>query len=274
MSQVTSRDGTTIDYEQSGAGPVLILVGAALSDWSDTEKLARALSEHFTVVNFDRRGRGCSGDTLPYAVDREVEDLMAIIDAVGGAACVFGSSSGAVLALRAAAADARITSLALFEPPFRVDPKDEPLPADIAAQLEGWVAAGRRRDAVKYFMANEVGVPGALLVLMRLARRMWAKLEALAHTLPYDYAVMGDTLSGRPLADTELAAVSLPTLVIDASKSPPRLRNATEALTELLPNAERRTLQRQSHAAVVMAPKVIARVLTEFFQPAPPERTR
>lgn len=149
----------------------------------------------FTVINYDRRGRGDSGDTGPYAVEREVEDLDALIQAAGGSASVFGSSSGAVLALRAAASGLNITRLAVYEPPFPVD--GDPLPAGFQVQLEQLLAAGRRGGAVKHFMRTDMGVPAVILIFLRLLPGTWGKLTAMAHTLPYEYAVMGDTLAGR-----------------------------------------------------------------------------
>jgi pimeloyl-ACP methyl ester carboxylesterase len=145
MSKVISADGTPIAFERTGQGPAVILVASALADRSDAAKLAGLLAERFTVINYDRRGRGDSGDTSPYAVEREVEDLDALIQAAGGSASVFGSSSGAVLALRAAASGLNITRLAVYEPPFRVD--GEPLPAGFQVQLEQLLGAGRRGDA-------------------------------------------------------------------------------------------------------------------------------
>ena len=185
MPTVISPDGTPIAYEQTGSGPAVILVGSALADRSDTRKLAALLAAQFTVINYDRRGRGDSGDTQPYAVEREIEDLDALIRAAGRAASVFGSSSGAVLALRAAAAGLPIERLALFEPPFRLDLDDGALSADYEARLADLLAAGRRGDAVSLFMSRAVGVPRAGLLFMRLWPGLWAKLTAMAPTLLY-----------------------------------------------------------------------------------------
>lgn len=265
MGTVTSRDGTQIAFDQSGDGPPLVIVGAALSDRSDTRKLADLLSDRFTVFNYDRRGRGESGDTQPYAVEREFEDLAAVIEAAGGSADVFGSSSGAVLALRAAAAGVNVRKLVVFEPPFRVDDSTSPLPADYEARLAEFLASDRRGDAVKLFMSKAVGVPGPLLLVMRLIPGMWRKMTAVAHTLPYDHAVVGDTLAGRPLSPSEWATVLAPTLVIDGEKSPPVFRNAVEALVGVLPDATRLTLVKQHHGAVEMAPKVVAAAVGDYL---------
>jgi pimeloyl-ACP methyl ester carboxylesterase len=263
--QVRSRDGTVIAFDRLGVGPAVVLVASALSDRSDAAKLAGRLSERFTVINYDRRGRGKSGDTRPYAVDREIEDLAALIEAAGGSAFVFGSSSGAVLALRAAASGVPMRSLAVFEPPFRVEPSGA-LPEDFPHTLERLVSSGRRGKAVALFMSREVGVPRPFLLLMRLMPGLWRKLEAMAHTLPYDYAVMGRTTAGEPLDHEEWAAVTVPTLVINGGKSPARMRGAAVALAEVLPDSRLHTLESQRHSAVVTASKPLVDVLTDFFE--------
>ena len=266
MPAVISRDGTRIAYDQAGSGPAVILVGSALSDRSDTRKLAALLAARFTVINYDRRGRGESGDTQPYAVEREIEDLEALIRAAGGTAFVFGSSSGAVLALRAAAAGLPIGRLAVFEPPFRLDHDDGAPPAEYEARLAELLAAGRRSDAVSLFMSKAVGVPRAGLLFMRLWPGLWAKMTAMAPTLLYDHAVMGDTLAGRPLDPAQWAAVRAPTLVLDGGKSPAAFRNAVASLAGVLPHARRLTLDGQGHGAVEMAPGRVAPPVREFFE--------
>ena len=265
QKQVTSQDGTSIAFEQSGSGPAVILVASSLADRSDTKRLAALLAPHFTVINYDRRGRGASGDTAPYAVEREVEDLDALIVDAGGSAYVFGSSSGAVLALQAAAGGADIRKLAIYEPPFVVDDSGPPQPADFDSQINQLLAADRRSEAVKFFMSKGMGVPGFVLTFMRLMPGVWSKLKAMAHTIPYDLAIMGDTRSGKPLDAEKWSAAKVPTLVMDGGKSGPAQRNAVQALTDVLPNAERRTLEGQTHAAPVMAPKKLAPLLIEFF---------
>ena len=240
-------------------------VGSALADRSDTRKLARLLAGQFTVINYDRRGRGDSGDTQPYAVQREIEDLDALLQAAGATASVFGSSSGAVLALRAAAAGLPIERLALFEPPFRLDDDDGAPPADYEVRLAELLAAGRQGDAVSLFMSRAVGVPRAGLLFMRLWPGLWRKLTAMAPTLLYDHAVMGGTLAGRPLDPAEWSAVHAPTLVMDGGKSSAAFRNAAAALADVLPNARRLTLEGQGHGAVEMAPDRVAPPVREFF---------
>src|ERR671937_2228400 len=159
VRQVRSKDGTTIAFDQPGDGPSIILVGGAMSTRSASVPLAALLAPHFTVFAYDRRGRGASGDTAPYAVEREVDDLDALISAAGGSAFVFGHSSGAVLALEAAARGLAITKLALYEPPFIVDDSRPPLPKDYVAHLTELVSSGRRGEAVAYFMTTRVGLP-------------------------------------------------------------------------------------------------------------------
>jgi pimeloyl-ACP methyl ester carboxylesterase len=261
MNTVTSADGTTIAFDRSGEGPPVICVGGALSDRSGGAPLAALLAPHLTVFAYDRRGRGDSGDTQPYAVEREVEDLGAIIAEAGGSASVFGHSSGSVLALEAAARGLPITKLALYEPPFFVDDSRTPLPSDYATRLAELASSGRRGDAVEYFMATGPGVPADAIAEMRRGPS-WPAMEALAHTLAYDGMVMGDTMSGSPAPIRRFASVTVPTLVIDGGASPAWARSAVAAIVDVLPNAGRRTLEGETHAA---NPEALAPVLEEFF---------
>jgi endonuclease/exonuclease/phosphatase family metal-dependent hydrolase/pimeloyl-ACP methyl ester carboxylesterase len=264
--RVTSKDGTTIVSDQSGSGPPLVLVGGALSDRSSARRLAELLTPHFTVINYDRRGRGDSGDTAPYTVQREIEDIEALIDQAGGSAFVFGSSSGAVLALEAATKlpAAKVKKLALFEPPFIVDDSRPPVTENLAERVGEFVATGRRGDAVEFFMTKAVGVPAELVGQMRQSP-MWPNMEKLAHTLVYDAHVMGDTLSGKPLSANRWSSCRTPTLVLDGGASGAWLRNAARELANKLPNAQQRTLHGQDHSVAVRAPHVLAPVLIEFF---------
>jgi pimeloyl-ACP methyl ester carboxylesterase len=261
MKTVTSKDGTTIAYDRSGEGPPLVLVGGALSDRSAVGALTEALAPRFTVIAYDRRGRGDSGDTAPYAVEREVEDLEALVAEAGGSAFVFGHSSGAALALEAAARGLPVTKLALYEPPFITDDGREPLPDDYVERLAEVSASGRRGDAVEYFLTSGPGVPPEVVAGMR-NEPFWPAMEKIAHTLAYDGAVMGDTMAGRPLPTERWASVTVPTLVMDGDQSPAWARNSVAALVDVLPNAERRSLEGQDHGA---ASEVLAPVLVEFF---------
>lgn len=266
MQTARSKDGTTIAFDRVGDGPPLVIVGGAFSyrRFKGFVQLAELLAADFTVVNYDRRGRGDSGDTAPYAVEREIEDLRAVIDAGGGSASVFGMSSGAVLAMRAAVRGVRIDRLAVYEPPFLVERGARMPPRDFDERLDEMVAAGRRGEAARYFMTKGMGVPAAIVAMMRMTP-VWPKLKATSHTLPYEYAVMGDTMSGEPLAQEPWASVTAPTLVLGGSKSPEPLRRATEATAKALPNAKLRVLDRQSHNVRM---KALAPVLAEFFRGA------
>ena len=190
--QVRSADGTALVFDRSGEGPAVILVHGAFTDRTHplVEDVAAHLAPWFTVFNFDRRGRGASGDTSPYAVEREIEDLSALIHAAGGTAMVFGGSSGAGLAARAASGLAAVTALALWEPPYHVDDSAPYVPDDFGAQLDRLVAAGRPGDAVARFMTEAAEVPADTVAAMR-AEPSWRELEALAHTLGREAAVMG-----------------------------------------------------------------------------------
>jgi len=259
--KVRSKDGTAIACDQSGDGPAIILVGGAMSTRSASGPLAALLAPRFTVFAYDRRGRGDSGDTAPYAVEREVDDLAALIGEAGGSAFVFGHSSGAALALEAAARGLAITKLALYEPPFIVDDSRPPLPGDYVTQLTELIAAGRRGDAVAFFMTTGVGLPVEAVAQMR-HDPMWPALEDVAHTLPYDGTIMGDTMRGNPLPLKRWASVTVPTLVMDGGESPAWQRTAVQALVDVLPHAQRRTLEGQTHG---VAPDALAPVLEEFF---------
>src|SRR5579862_1377198 len=216
MRTVISKDSTSIAFDQSGRGPALVLVASAFGTRADQASLATALVPDFTVFAYDRRGRGDSGDTAPYAVEREVDDLEALIDAAGGSAFVFGHSSGAVLALDAAQAlPTKITKLALYEPPFIIDASRPPMPEDFASHLTELIAAGRRGDAVEYWQTN-LGIPAEGIAHMRQSP-MWAGFETLAPTLPYDATIMDGLQRGDPRPLRKWASVSVPTLVMDGT---------------------------------------------------------
>jgi alpha-beta hydrolase superfamily lysophospholipase len=256
MDTVTSRDGTAIAYDRLGQGPPVVLVCGGSTDRMANAGLAAELAGDHTVYNFDRRGRGDSGDTQPYAVEREIEDIAAVIDAAGGSANLYGTSSGAGLAMHAAAAGLPVTRLALWEPPYSVGGRPD-LPDDTASVYRELVEAGRRGDAIEYFMAKVVGLPPEFVAGARQAP-WWAQQEALAHTLAYDATVMGDyTLP------TEVArAVTVPTLIVDGGASFGFLGETADALAKLIAGAQRATLDGQQHN---VDPAVLAPVLTRFF---------
>jgi pimeloyl-ACP methyl ester carboxylesterase len=262
MSTVVSRDGTVIAYERLGDGPPLILVDGAMChrDFGPARPLAEKLAGRFTVYIYDRRGRGGSGDTQPYDPSREVQDLEAVLAAAGGTAYLYGISSGAVLAADAANRLPGITRLALYEPPFIVDDTHEARPGTYLAEMDALIAADRRSDALKKFMRS-VGMPSAALFVMQFTSP-WKKLKAVAPTLAYDFRILGDTGSGRPLPTDRWNAVAVPTLVMDGGKSPLYMRNGAKALAGVLPGAGYRTLPGQTH---MLKPEAVAPVLTEFF---------
>ena len=261
MNEVTSRDGTRIAFDRTGVGPPLVLVGGALSDRSAARALTELLVPTFQVIAFDRRGRGDSADTPPYAVEREIEDLRALVEEAGGSAYVFGHSSGAVLALDATARGLPAERLALYEPPFVVDGSRPPLPAGYVEHLDRLTVEGRSGDAVEYFMTAGVGLPAEVAAGMR-EEPYWSALEALARTIAYDGRIMEDTMGGRPLPGDRWDSVAVPTLVMDGEDSPDWARTAVAALVDVLPNAERRTLPGQTHDA---APELLAPMLLAFF---------
>jgi pimeloyl-ACP methyl ester carboxylesterase len=260
MSKVLSKDGTAIAFDKLGHGEPVILVDGALCSraFGPLPNLAKLLASHFTVFNYDRRGRNESGDKAPYAVQREVEDIEALIAEAGGSASVFGTSSGAALALAVAANRADIKKLALYEPPFVAGRrKGRGAPPDSEMQLRRLVDQGRRADAVKFFMVDMVGMPAIFTYIMRILP-VWPKLKAVAHTLPYDAAVLGDFSLPRERA----ASVAVPTLVMGGEKSPVELRGAVEAVAQTIPGAKLQMLKGQTHNVDV---KILAPVLVDFF---------
>jgi len=264
MQTVTSADGTTIAYDRYGEGPAVILVSGAMGyrKFKKFEQIAAALSEHCTVINYDRRGRGDSGEAGPVSVQHEVEDIAALIDAVGGRASLWGWSSGGAVALRAAAADIGVEKLVVYETPFKTDPEAKYPRDDYAERLQDIVATGDRMAAARHFLRNGIGMPGPLVAIMsRLP--MFKRFGANGHTLPFDYAALGDhNMHGRPLQAEEWAAVRCPTLVAYGSKTYPVLKHASLALAEVLPDATLRELPGQNHN---VAPSAIVPVLAEFL---------
>jgi pimeloyl-ACP methyl ester carboxylesterase len=262
MEQVKSKDGTIIAFDRTGKGPALIVVIGALADRSVVPPQAAVLAPEFTVIAYDRRGRGDSGDTPPYAVEREIEDLDALIRLAGGSALVLGHSSGAVLALLAAAAGLAIPRLAVYEPPFIVDNTRVPIAEDYGVRLRNLISKGDYGVAAMQFLAEAVEVPAEIIEQMH-SSPMWPSLEKSAPTLRYDFQVMGDTMAGHPLPAKRWASVTQPTLVIDGGASPPWIRHAAQSLAAILPNAWYRTLEGQQHSA---GPAVLAPLLIEFFK--------
>jgi pimeloyl-ACP methyl ester carboxylesterase len=260
---VKSNDGTTIAFTKLGRGPALVLVDGALCfrENGPSRDIATALASDFTVYAYDRRGRGESGDTKPYTIDREIEDLKAVIRQAGDSVFVFGSSSGAVLAMQGVAGGLPIRSLVLYEPPFDlVRPGGPPLD-EARRAVDSLVAAGDRDGAARYFLTAMLGTPRAFVTLMPvLMRRTWTKVISVAHTLPYDLAILGDQSVRNPRA----IDVRVPTLVIGGAKSPAFMRQAVERVARDLPNARALLLPGQSHD-VSGAAEALAPVLRDFY---------
>ncbi|HKW23506.1 MAG TPA: alpha/beta hydrolase [Ktedonobacterales bacterium] len=257
MDNVTSKDGTIITYDRLGEGPAVILVSGGSVDRFSNASLADLLAKQFTVYNYDRRGRNESGDTPPYAVAREIEDIAAVTDAAGGSAYLYGSSSGAALAMEAARQlPGKITKLALWEPPYIPDGFPRP-PANTAQIFSDLVAEGKREDAAEFFMAKVVGLPSEFVAQARTSP-WWPAQLALAHTLAYDATIMGD----YTLPVERVAEVKIPTLVLDGGASFPFMHVTAEALVDHLPNPQHRTLEGQRHD---VSAEALAPVLAEFF---------
>lgn len=252
-SFVTSKDGTRIAYDKVGSGPTLLIVNGAMGFRGNAfaKKFQAEFAKHFTVIDYDRRGRGESGDTPPYSVNKEVEDLAALVAGPGGGQClVFAQSSGAALALEAAASGVPMTRLVAYEPPYMVgDPEDRP-DRDFKERLEAFLAQGDRDGAVTYFMRT-VGVPALAVAIMRLFP-FWKDLRAVAHTLPYDAAVM----AGFDFPRKRLAGLTVPVVAVAGEKTTPTLKRAVAEVAKTVPGAQHRMAPRMNHAvdAKRMAP--------------------
>lgn len=265
MNRVTSRDGTSIAYEQLGSGPALILVGGGLDDGSENAPLALELAENFAVYNYARRGRGDSGDTMPYLLEREIDDLEALLAAAGGTAHLYGVSSGGALVLEAAAAGTVSDKLAVYEVPYNMAEDWPQRWRQYVDKLEAVLAEGRRGDALELFMelagSSEEDIAGAR------TSTFWPAMEMLAPTLAYDAACLGN---GQP-PTARLARISQPTLVATgvAARRPGAaawvlaLDQAADAIAASIPRAERQTFEGQSH---VGDPKAVAPILEQFFR--------
>ncbi len=259
MKKVTSNDGTEIAYEKRGEGPTVILVDGALCyrSFGPMPRLAELLAPHFAVYNYDRRGRGDSGDTQPYALEREVEDIEALIHEAGEAAFVFGTSSGACLALESALRlGDKVKKLAMYEPPYNSEKDFRQAWKEYRQQLAELLAAGRRGDSAALFM-QLVGTPADQIDGMRQAP-MWPMFEAVAPTLAYDAAALG---ADRSVPIQQAAKVVTPALVMNGTAIPFMLDTA-KALAEAMPHAQHRTLEGQTHDVNL---EVLTPVLVEFF---------
>ena len=258
---VTSADGTRIAIEKTGTGPSLVLVDGAMCslEFGPARDVAAQLADRYTVYLYDRRGRGRSGDTEPYAVEREIEDLAAVIEAAGGDAFVMGQSSGAALALQAAAAGVPMRKLAVYEAPYvGVNPVRGRTP-DYLADLEALLAQGKRGAMIDYFMVRMVGGPAFLPVMMRLMPKVWKQLTAVAPSLLNDTRILGDFV----VHPASFAGVRVPTLVMGGSKAKPAMRKAVEDVAAAVTAAPPVILAGQTHN---VSPAVLAPELAAFFQ--------
>jgi len=264
MEKITSKDGTQIAYEKVGNGPAVILVEGASGSrgFGFSEGMSKLLSPDFTVYWYDRRGRGDSTDTQPYSVDREIEDIEALIDKAGGAAYVYGISSGACLALEAAIKlGDKIKKLALYEAPYDSSEEGQKIWREYTANLEKAIAENRRGDAVVLFM-KLVLVPDEMIDGMK-SSPMWSYMESIAPTLVYDAQCMGED-RGAPVERAK--QVTAKTLIMDGSKSLekyPFMSRSAEELAKAIPNSERKTVEGQGHD---VSSEVLAPVLRDFFK--------
>jgi len=249
-----SEDGTKIAYEKAGAGPALVIVGGALSERNGGKPLVGKLQDRFTVYTYDRRGRGESGDTKPYAAEREMEDLGAVIEQAGNEAYVYGVSSGAALSLQSAVklGASKISKLAVYEPPYGQDQREFSEQKNRVNQL---VQTGKPGDAAEYFLSS-LGIPPQALEDMKKSPE-WERISKIDFTLTYDYSVLGNGAVPETLNQ-----INVPTLVLDGEKTLPFIHPAADRIAQVVPGAQRKTLPGQTHQA---APEAVAPILTDFF---------
>ena len=262
VDKLTSRDGTPIAFDRLGDGPPVIMVCGAMCDRALMRPTAEELAKHFTVFNYDRRGRGDSGDTAPYAVEREIEDIGALVIEAGGTASVYGHSSGAGLVLHAATHGLPIAKIVLHDPPYAPDGDEEARRSsrEYGETLKAVLSEDRRGDAIELFMTM-VGMPQEMLEGMRHTPR-WAKLEAIAPTLAYDSEVMGDIGRDGTIPVDQASRVTVPALVLTGGADYPWMTDVGRRLADVMPNGQHRVLEGQEHA---VPPEVLVPVLAEFF---------
>lgn len=264
MRTITSADGTTIAYEKTGSGPAIIVISNVAEDHTGVAGLAKTLSEHFTVISFDRRGRGASGDPQPYDPAREIEDIAALIDIAGGSAALTSGSGGCAITLDAASAlGDRVTGLYLYEPPFIVDDSRPPAPADYIEHVEELVAAGKRGEAVEYVMTEIIRVPAEYIEPMK-QDPSWHEMARYAHTYAYEGRILRGLMDGKPLP-ADRWSIDAPIAVAVGGNSEPYFRVAADALAALLPKVTVLTLPGQDHGAFWAAPEPVTEQIREFL---------
>jgi len=262
VEKVISKDGTPIAVDRLGSGPALILVDGAMCSrgFGPMPPLAKQIASQFTVYHYDRRGRGDSGDGGAYDVQREIEDLDAVLQHAGGSAMVFGISSGAALAGEAVRQLRGIRRLALYEAPYVIDDTHEPLPPNFIAETKALVVSGDRSAAVRKFM-RYVGTPAIAVFVMSLLP-FWKKFTKIAHTLSNDLEIIAPHHQGKPFPFGKWSMVTLPVLVMAGGKSPAYMQNSMKAWANAFPNAVHKTLAGQTH---MVKQDVLAPALIEFF---------
>jgi pimeloyl-ACP methyl ester carboxylesterase len=261
MDTTASADGTRIAYDRVGHGPTVVVVGGAFADRRTASSLASLLAPRFTVLTYDRRGRGDSGDTEPYAPEREVEDLASVIATAPGHACVYGHSAGAVIALRAAATRLPIRRLAVYEPPFVTEPDQPRVAAGAAAELRAALDHGDPAAAVERFLVTYVGLTPEHAATIRADDPEFPRMVAIARTLPYEAALNGD----QRIPSELVRRITTPTLVLDGAASPAATRLGMQALAAALPVAQHVSVDGQDHG---VAPEAVAPILQSFFTAA------
>ncbi len=259
MLSVTSKDGTKIAYDKVGQGPVVIVVLGALNSRKSGAKLAKLLAPHLTIINYDRRGRGNSTDTAPYTPEREVEDIVALIDGIGEPVYLYGHSSGAAIVLQAATKlPKQIKKIAIYEAPYSIDDGARKAAEEYDKQLKKLLASGDTGDAVALFIGH-VGVSEKQIAAIQ-RMPMWKGLVAMAPTLAYDSDILGE---GHSLPTDLLADITTSALVMHGGRGTPSMHDAAQTISKAIPKAQFLTVEGQDHG---VSPKALAPILIEFFK--------
>lgn len=260
MKTVKSKDGTVLAYNTYGAGPALVCITGAgtFRQFKPVVKEAKTFAKEFTVYSYDRRGRGDSGNTLPYSLDREIEDIEAIIDAAGGEAYIYGHSSGAVLALEAALRiEPKISKAIIHDASYVHDQTEKRSYAVLRSKVQSFIDAGENAGAMRAFLKG-IGLPKAFVYLLQFTPD-WRMMTKLAPTLEYDMTLTSDI----PPLD-RLSAIKVPIQVVYGGKNPVGIEDVAEQLVRTIPNAALIRLDKQTH---IVKPNVILPLLTKFFKP-------
>jgi pimeloyl-ACP methyl ester carboxylesterase len=263
IETVRSKDGTLISYERRGHGPPLVMVHGSTVDHTRWGGVVGKLAEHFTLLMVDRRGRGSSGDGPVYSIEREFEDVVAVLESTAAPACVLAHSYGAICSLEALRLTERIAKVVLYEPPLPLPGQGLIFAADLGQRLQALLAAEDREGMVETFMREVIRMGKHEIEAMRRTSS-WAVRLSAAHTIPREVAV-ANTYRFRAEG---FAHVCVPTLFLVGSRSPAHFHDATAMASAALAGSQVAALRGQGHAAISTGPRVFLEKVLPFLSVA------